>query len=222
MKRRIGIIAVTLFLADMLVIAAGCNKPATYTTLPITTSYDGLNSASSESANDLSLSLSLDSTTYHSGQSISIDIDEKNALSKTNNVPVSDKWPRVGLTLGPCGTTNYPFGISIFRGYYSTTDISTATPLQLYNPGAIYNCPMILSEITYYNFQPSSDIADIFGSCALNPCLTVEMNSEVNETGYWTGNSPTATLNNFTPGVYTVVGGDEWGTLVILHFTVSP
>jgi hypothetical protein len=25
----------------------------------------------------------------------------------------------------------------------------------------------------------------------------------------------------FDPGIYTVVGGDEWGALVILHFTVT-
>ena len=28
-------------------------------------------------------------------------------------------------------------------------------------------------------------------------------------------------LTNFAPGVYTVVGGDEWGNLIVLHFTVA-
>jgi hypothetical protein len=46
------------------------------------------------------------------------------------------------------------------------------------------------------------------------------MSAEVLTTGYWTG-SPTATLTNFDTGDYTVVGGDEWGTIVIVHFTVS-
>ena len=40
-------------------------------------------------------------------------------------------------------------------------------------------------------------------------------------TGYWASNNVGATFSNFEPGVYTVVGGDEWGTLVIVHFTVT-
>ena len=46
------------------------------------------------------------------------------------------------------------------------------------------------------------------------------MNSEVQSMGYWVA-SPNETLTNFDPGVYTVVGGDEWGSLVVVHFTVS-
>ena len=38
---------------------------------------------------------------------------------------------------------------------------------------------------------------------------------------YWRGDHPNAVLHNFEPGVYTVVAGDEWGTLVILHFTIA-
>jgi hypothetical protein len=32
---------------------------------------------------------------------------------------------------------------------------------------------------------------------------------------------PAAIFSNSTPGTYSLVGGDEWGALVILHFTVS-
>jgi len=47
------------------------------------------------------------------------------------------------------------------------------------------------------------------------------MTTKVTSAGFWTGSRPDATLNIFTPGIYTVVGGDEWGALVILHFTIS-
>ena len=30
-----------------------------------------------------------------------------------------------------------------------------------------------------------------------------------------------AVQDNFNPGVYTVVAGDEWGALVVAHFTIS-
>jgi hypothetical protein len=46
------------------------------------------------------------------------------------------------------------------------------------------------------------------------------MNAEVQTTGYWVGTSSVA-LTNFVPGVYIVVGGDEWGSSVVIHFTVS-
>ena len=44
-------------------------------------------------------------------------------------MPAAKKWPLQGLSLGPCGTLNYPFGVAIFAGYYTSANISTATPL---------------------------------------------------------------------------------------------
>ena len=46
------------------------------------------------------------------------------------------------------------------------------------------------------------------------------MSSEITVTGYWI-NGQEAMLSNFTPGVYTVVGGDEWDALAVLHFVVQ-
>jgi hypothetical protein len=184
----------------------------------VTTSFGGVNSASSESANGLSLSLSLDSTTYQPGQAVSIVIDETNTLSKTNNVSATDKWPLSGLSVSSCGTLNYPFGVAIFQGYYTSGDVSSNTPLKLYDPVGIHSCPMILAEISTYAFQPSNDVAAIFQISNTNPVLTESMNSKVQLTGYWVG--PAETLINFEPGIYTVVGGDEWGSLVMVHFTV--
>jgi hypothetical protein len=51
--------------------------------------------------------------------------------------------------------------------------------------------------------------------------LNFAIDGEYTETGYWTGAAPNATQQNFEPGVYTVVAGDEWGALVVVHFTVS-
>jgi hypothetical protein len=178
-----------------------------------------VNSATFKSANGLSLSLSLDSTTYQPGQEISIFIDETNTLLKTNDVPVSDQWPLSGLSVGPCGTEGANYGIAVYRGYYTSADVSNATPLILYNPYVVVQCPPPLIFPTY-NFKPLSDIVTIFISYPTKSSLTFEMNTEIQIEGYWTS-SPTATLTNFTPGVYTIAGGDEWGTLVILHFTVT-
>jgi hypothetical protein len=191
------------------------------TTLTVPPSSIGLTLlTTSESIDGLMLSLSINSTSLQPGQEITVIIDEQNTLSKINNVPAAKKWPLKGLILGPCGTLNYPVGVAIFEGYYISANISTATPLNLYNPNALYHCPDMLTAITAYEFQPLSDVASIYGSCDPNPCITdVKINSEVAAKGYWTG-SPQTEFSIFNPGVYTVVGADEWCALAILYFVV--
>jgi len=103
-----------------------------------------------QSAHGLSLSLSLDSTTYYTGNRVSIVVNEKNTLSKTNKVATSEKWPVGGLSVGPCGTYDYPFGEAIFQGNYMAANILSGTPLELYDPILRHSCPLILSDISSY------------------------------------------------------------------------
>jgi hypothetical protein len=167
----------------------------------------------------LSLTLSLNSATYHPGEQISVTIDEKNTLPMENNILAADKWPVEGLSLGPCGTLNYPFGISILQGYCDAKSAVAITPLQLFDPNGVWHCPMILAGIVSYDFQPWSDVAIIYTSYDSEP-WSINMTAKVTFAGFWSGSRPNATFGNFTPGIYTVVGGDEWGALVILHFTI--
>jgi hypothetical protein len=191
-------------------------------TVTATTPFNNGNSATSKSISGLSLSLSLDSKTYQSGQEVGIDIDEKNTLSRTNTITASAKWPVSGLGVGPCGALNYPFGIAIFQGNYTAANISSGTLLQIYEPN-IYHCPMILTDISSYVFQPLSDSAAVFQMSESTAVFTAGMNAEFEPapTGYWASNNVGATFTNFEPGVYTVVAGDEWGDLVVVHFTVT-
>jgi hypothetical protein len=212
--------AVAAVFLILLLLLTGCSGLIHSSSQTITVSPPGVNSAASNSVSGLSLSLSLDSATYEQGQSVNITVDEVNTLTKTNNVSAAGNWPSPGLSVGPCGTLNYPFGIAIFQGYHTVGDLSSLTPLKLDNPNAVYNCPMILAEISTYAFQPSGDSADVFQLGGVEPVLTEQMNVQMHPTGYWTGN-PNGILTGFAPGVYTVVAGDEWGALVILHFTVS-
>jgi hypothetical protein len=176
-----------------------------------------------KSVNGLMLSLSLNATTFQPGQEISVVIDEQNTLPTGNNVSASNNWPLNGLSLdSPCGPLDYPFGIAVFQGYYTSLNVSSATPLQIYNPGIVTSCGFP-PAVSSYSFAPLSDTANVFIIGDPNPSLTdFKVSSEITVTGYWTwthGQEPT--LGNFTPGVYTVVGGDEWGTLAVLHFVVQ-
>jgi hypothetical protein len=50
------------------------------------------------------------------------------------------------------------------------------------------------------------------------------MNATLEVSGYWTWNGadPSSAVHHlFEPGVYTVAAGDEWGDVVLLHFTVA-
>jgi hypothetical protein len=198
--------------------------PTTTTTSTTTiTNFNDVNTASSETVSGLSLSLYLDSKTYQQGQQVSIAVYEKNTLKTTNIIASSTKWPVSGLRVGPCGTLNYPFGFAIFQGNYTATNVSSATPLQIYQP-ATYTCPATIGNISSYVFQPLSDTASVFQMSESTAVFNnMEMNTEFEPgpRGYWASNNIGAAFTLFDPGVYTVVAGDEWGALVVVHFTVS-
>lgn len=187
-------------------------KPLNQGNIP---SYFPLSAYAADSANNLNLTMRLNASFIAQGQSIELTIDESNILNMTNAVNASTNWPLSSLRLGPCGTLNFPMGTAIFQGYYTASDIGMAMPLSLYQPGG-YNCPMILTEISSYTFDPLSDNATISGSCSPNPCFSLQMNSFSTADGYWIFSFHF----DFQPGIYTVTGGDEWGQLVILHFKV--
>ena len=207
------IIGVVMLMATITVGCTATTSTATYTPI-VLDQY----SSTVVSKYGLSLTLSLNSTTYHPGEQIPITIDEKNTLPVENNIHAANRWPVQGLNLGPCGRLNYPFGISILQGYYDEKSVVAITPLQLFDPNASYYCPPILAAVSY-DFKPWSDIAAIYTGYDSEP-WSINMATKVTSAGFWTGSRPNATFSNFTPGIYTVVGGDEWGALVILHFTI--
>jgi uncharacterized protein YceK len=233
MKKLIRVLVVALFLLIML--ASGCVKiittQNTIQTEP-TTLYNtiGINSTSAKAANGLSLSVSTDQTDYAPGQEVQIVTDEKNTLAKTNNVPIADNWPvneLVQMYFGPCVSRDIPYGIAVYQGDYTSSNYSTATPLNLYNPTSIFLCqPQTTPVPTSFLFEPLSDIADIIAGNAKPGGDTgvitsqQQISGQMTLKGYWTGDS-VPKFTYFNPGVYTVLGGDEWGNLALVHFTVS-
>jgi hypothetical protein len=175
-------------------------------------------SSTAISRSGLSLTMSLDSTDYRPGEQIAVNIGEKNIVPAENLVRPADRWPVSGLSISPCGTLYFAFGISILQGYYNSENVSEAAPLQIFSPTFPFPCPTV-SGIISYDFRPWSDHADVYVDYGLMP-WSANMTISVTVAGFWTGSSAAAVASNFTPGMYTLVGGDEWGALVILHFTV--
>ncbi len=171
----------------------------------------------------LRFTLSMNSSTLSTGQPVEIEISEQNTLLLTNTVASSHDWPITGLSLSPCGILNYPMGFAIFKGYHLQNDLPSADRLDLYGPG-VYFCPLILFGISSYTFAPGSDSASINAGPSPNPSFTIPIQSQGTFNGYWSSSIPylsSPTFHSFSPGVYTIVGGDEWGDLLVLHFVVS-
>jgi hypothetical protein len=190
---------------------------STLTTSATTTDISGLNSASTESVNGLSLSLSTNRTTYQPGQEIAITVDEKNTLSTTNNLPATDNLPPEFVSGFP-NDPSFPLGLAVLQGNYTVSNYSTVTPLIVYNPGEVYTGTSITAP-TSYSFSPFIDVAVLNGG-EYNSSNAIRLHIEISVNVYWPNNE-SASSNNFEPGIYTVVAGDEWGTLVVLHFTVT-
>jgi len=219
--KHIFMITLALIIVISGICAAGCGDSVSQTTLTTINDFNGINTASSQSANGLSLSLSLDSTTYKPGDTINMVVSEKSMLKITNKLLVSDKWPIHGLSVDICGTRSFPFGVAILRGNYTSGNVVTAAPLILYNPnGIVQGCLPPVLNVTAYHFEPLSDIATLDGT-VIDQSATFEMSTEVSVWSYWAGSPPNAVQHNLEPGVYTVVAGDEWGAVVVVHFTVT-
>ncbi len=155
---------------------------------------------------------------------MNVTMSEYNSRAEMNNVTHSDTWPVQELGIGPCGPINYPTGVAIFNGYYTSSNITAAKALTLYTPG-IYNCPAIFS-VSSYLFYPMNSTAVVYGSCSPGPCFTTSISVSLTFGGYWTGTIPIGALSGgtfqaFPRGHYTVAAGDEWGQLDLLYFVVS-
>jgi len=166
----------------------------------------------------LQLSLALNAVTFSPNETVSMNVSEYNTLNTTNYVARGDDWPLVGMALGPCGTLNDPFGISVYPGYYDEGNLSllaNQSSLELYNPG-VYACP-VMFVVNGYSFRPLSNDATL----GINGTMSAPMTAIVNATGSWSSRTVGATFHEFSPDVYTVVAGDEWGDVAIAHFTVT-
>jgi len=180
----------------------------------------------------LDLYLSLSSAVVKPGNHITFTIAENSTLPRENNISAENLWPMSGMTLGGCGTLNYPFGISIFRGNYDQNNISSSQRgLQFWSPG-IYNCPLILTVKSYLfassSFEATLGVPGEVYSPRLAPGTFGPLpmwTNLISADGSWTLHDFLGmggpTYHEFSSGLYTVIAGDEWGDSVILHFAVS-
>ena len=148
---------------------------------------------------------------------------ESNLLGSVNNVTEANQWKYPADLLNPannCAPTNDPVGFAIFQGYYGMSNYTSGKALPLYNTSVEFSC----TENIYpneYLFQPLSDSISVYnhGQFETNGTASLSLLTD----GYWTGGTGTPTAASFNEfrGVYTVLAADEWGNILLLHFTVD-
>jgi len=166
-----------------------------------------------------------------------------NTLPTVNNITAAKNWALSDLSAGMCSNFNQPYGIEIMQGYYTKSNVTSATPLPLFQ--AAY-CPVYFPP-AFFLFDPQSFYVNTIAFPKTSVSTTISSPGLANESGphitplgdaereiplvgycctelLGTQNCTCITYGQipFAVGTYTVAGGDEWGDLVLLHFTVLP
>ena len=185
-------------------------------TLPVNATGSGTFNATDTNGLEVQLALGFYPGAGANGSlMVSMVADEYNTLPRANNVSASNAFGLDGLSLGPCGRYSSPYGVALYSGAYSDSNLSLAQPLKIY---PVVACPMFIRLVTGYFFQPASDMALVLPGSG-NATLMLSM---VNATGvYSDGAIMASSATPLPPGTYTAVAGDEWGALVAVQFTIA-
>ncbi len=167
--------------------------------------------ATAASSSGLRLDLAISQGDLAQGQALVISVDSYNPTNVPLNVSAARAWALQGLRADSCYSSVYPFGVALFQGIYGAANATQGTPLQIF-PNV--PCPLLIRLVTGYYFSPESSNATILPGTG--SAISVSVKLTLTGTYPGQGTSPTS----FPAGIYTVVAGDEWGTLVFLHFRV--
>jgi len=204
------VVAVIVAGGFLVVVQQGANTSAQYQ--PPATLVTGGTYVNTSVKLQLRISVNASFTGGTAGNStINLKVDEFNTLpGLVDDVQVANLYALNGLSLGSCGNGAYPFGVALYIGKYTATNVSAATPLRIY---PTVPCPLAIRDISAYLFQPDSDLAQVLPSSsnASTPMLANVTATSV----YGSGATPLG------PGTYTVAAGDEWGSLATVYFTIG-
>ncbi|MGI0088500.1 MAG: hypothetical protein ACREBI_11180 [Nitrosotalea sp.] len=172
--------------------------------------------ANQTSLSALKLYLSTNSTSIQSGQAIGIDVSLNNTSLQQLTLPVQDNWQINGLGSGGCSFL--PIGITILDGYYTEQNMTDKKSLSFYfqPPCAPFNV-----SFKSFVFQPISSKAIAECESTDSHVFSCPQMIEMRYNVAYSNVLENGDFHPFNSGVYTVVGGDEWGHVAVQHFTVT-
>ena len=234
--------------AAFIVIASMVVAMVAFSAVP--TTETALRTATINPSTSLEFAMSLNSTTAQQGQTIAVSFNLYNTLDKVSNVTGAGDWrlsnaSENGGVGGWNCAANDVFRIEVISGSYGLSDFSKGTPLDVfvfqppfgfnqclfYVRSANWTAPVLSvppQNQNFYIFGPQSNVAWWVSSSGLgapclpgngtyHPCSRPGQEATMNETMIL----KTGQFANST-GVFTVIGGDEWGDLEVMHFYVGP
>lgn len=179
------------------------------------------------SSDGLGLSLQVEPS-LNGNYTITITVRESNFLNSVNNVTEADEWGYPKGSLNPaslCGpNAPTPVGFALVQGRYSQDNYTSAKALTLYDTGDIFVCTTITfssaNTAPAYAFQPLKDTFSFYSGSTIVDQGAASVS--ITSSGYWTGgqDNVAAAFKTFSPGYYTVIGADEWGSVVLLQIYV--
>jgi hypothetical protein len=180
-----------------------------------------------DSSNGLSLSLSLSSD---SSGKLNVTVADTNTLDEASNVTAADNWPASQaspfrgflLWTGTCDSP--PAGFEILQGSYGLNNYTEGSVVFVIAQYPEVQCAEVGSGSPVdYTFQPHGNITS---SSATSGFWVGENDLAYGGACPGSSQNPNATdcpltFVPFPKGTFTVVAGDEWGDLVLLHFSVA-
>jgi hypothetical protein len=176
----------------------------------------------------LNFSMSINGTLLNPNQSIEITASIFNALTNANNITANvNNYQFLGYHLfpDPAGYWTGPYLFVVLNGSYTPQSLNG-----LGGRGWAENGVSAESSTPWsYRFGPSSGSATIATNLCTFACQNTTVgpyrsSASVVVRGYWTIPVKTGSYPSppkpFIAGVYTAAIGDEWGAVLVLHFTV--
>jgi hypothetical protein len=164
------------------------------------------------SPNGFSLNLSLNSTHFVSGSTISFSVWLNNTENQINDLPAQGSWALPSLAATPCGAA-LPFRLGVIPGYYGSDNVSLARPLQISYLNSTCPTTAPIGVPQHFIMEPHSLQAIVKSTTGVQQ---FDMRATFTANGY----ASDGNANRFA-GTFTVVLGDEWGDIAITHFVAS-
>lgn len=193
-------------------------------------------SSSANSVDGLRLVLSSDASTIPLYGKLLVRVEEASTSNQPLNVTAAHNWTVSVVADVGCGSPDM-VGIALFAGNLSQGELQRGKQLSDTGRGICTMPPQGLPNAYSYKFMPSSSSATGAYGCEANsvgngmgtvPCgceievcppyLSVRPAETV---AYFSIDSQFGFFHYLSPGVYTLVGADEWGAVAILHFEVA-
>ena len=177
----------------------------------------------------------MDATAIPLYGTLSVRVQEQSTSPQPVNVTAADDWRLIVLPSSGCGGVDI-MGIALFAGNYTKEDLSRSSQLSARGE---YPCLLLygLPNVYSYDFQPQSASAtEAYGcetnstgngagsspcGCEMEACPPYLMTERAQTQANFSVDAENGDYHYLSPGVYTLVGADEWGAVAILHFVVA-